>query len=432
VLLHCYAQTGILVGMQKQALAGQLNRMAKLFHLGLPSADELAVCDVFDADLEYPLSLIGEARQQLQSSIDHLLNSLAPVKGTISREFVLRELIPLIREKKVTGEPFHPAEADEFKQKLCDLPLQRYRVLRPIHGVDVAPDSTPVELGDFKIDFGRRLLVSEGDSALLSSVMKPEQQRQLFIQCSVAARETGLASKLADELFYRFELIFRFLIGRRTDWVEVGIINHKGAKMLDQFIYSEDGSPVGPGSSWHGALQPFLLNDPRFPIPTPPLIRLFGLITRSNNDLEKHIVRCAEWTGQALGELNEAAALVKAAIALEVLFSTNEKGVITPSIMAQISESCAFLLGGEDMSPLEVEREVKRLYGIRSSVVHSGKDSVDPNDLDAFIRICRRVVVHLLSDVEFRQIDSVAKLSEHFRVKRYAALQSAQTAGSRS
>jgi hypothetical protein len=258
----------------------------------------------------------------------------------------------------------------------------------------------------------------------------PEQQGQLLIQCCVDAREADLASKLADELFYRFELVFRFLIGRRTDWVEVGIVNHKGAKMLDQFIYSEDGGPVLQGSSWHGALQPFLLNDPRFPMPTPPLIRLFELITRANNDLEKHIIRCAEWTGQALGEPNEAAALVKAAIALEVLLSHNEKAVITPSIMAQISESCAFLLGGADTPPLEMEREVKRLYGVRSSVVHSGRDSVDPSDLDKFIRICRRVVVRLLSDVELRQIDSVSKLADHFRAKKYAALHGTQTTGS--
>ena len=42
--------------------------------------------------------------------------------------------------------------------------------------------------------------------------------------------------------------------------------------------------------------------------------------------------------------------------------------------MAQISESCAFLLGNESESPSEIERKVKHLYRVRSSVVHSGKD----------------------------------------------------------
>jgi hypothetical protein len=408
--------------MQKQTLADRLNGITSLFHLGLPSEEEPALCDVFGTNLEYPLSLIGENRKQFQTSIDDLLNSFSNLKGTVSRELVIERLIPLIRERKAKDDSFSPAEADEFKQTICGLPLQRYRVLRPIYGVELAPDAAPLRFGDFEIDFGRRLLISNRDNTLLESVLKPEDQSRVFIQCIVAARDTTVAFELADALFYRFELIFRFLIGRRTDWVEVGILNHIGARMGDRFVFSEDGRPVRHESSWSGAMQPFILGDPRFPMPGPPLIRLFELITRPNNEFEKHIVRCAEWTGQAIGEPNEAAALVKAAIALEVLFSANEKGLITPSIMAQISESCAFLLGSENASPVEIERELKHLYGVRSSVVHSGRDSVDSKDLNAFIRICRHVVILLLSGDEFAGMDSMAKLADYFRSRKYAVL----------
>ena len=417
--------------MQEQTLADRLNHIASLFRLGLPSEEELARCHVFGANLEYPLSLIGEDRKQFQTSIDDLLNSLSNVKGTVSQELVIGELIPLIRERKVNGDSFSSAEADKFKQKICGLPLQRYWVLRPIYGVEMAPEAAPVRFGDFQVDFGRRLLISNQDNTLLASVLKPEDQSRLFIQCGVAARDTTVAFELADALFYRFELIFRFLIGSRTDWVEVGIVNHKGAQLRDRFLFSEDGRPVGHGSSWNGAMQPFIFGDPRFPIPTPPLIRLFELITRPNNEFEKHIIRCAEWTGQAIGEPNEAAALVKAAIALEVLFSANEKGLITPSIMAQISESCAFLLGNEHASPVEIEREVRHLYGVRSSVVHSGKDSVDSKDLNAFIRICRYVVVLLLSGDEFVGMDTMAKLADHFRSRKYAVLRNSGRSASK-
>jgi hypothetical protein len=408
--------------MQKPALADRLNGIASLFHLGLPSKEEPALCDVFGANSEYPLSLTGEDRKQFQTSIDDLLNSFSDLKGTVSRELVIEELIPLIRERKVTGNSFSSAEANVFEQTICGLPLQKYRVLRPIYGVEMSPEAAPIRFGDFEIDFGRRLLTSNHPSALLASVLKPEDQNRLFIQCAVAARDTTVAFELADALFYRFEVTFRFLIGRRTDWVEVGIVNYKGAQMRDRFVFSEDGRPVEHGSAWDGAMQSFIFGDPRFPMPTRPLTRLFELITRPNNEFEKHIIRCAEWTGQAIGEPNEAAALVKAAIALEVLFSANEKGLITPSIMAQISESCAFLLGNENASPVEIEREEKHLYGVRSSVVHSGKDSVDSKDLDAFIRICRHVVILLLSGDEFAEMDSMAELADYFRSRKYAVL----------
>lgn len=121
-----------------------------------------------------------------------------------------------------------------------------------------------------------------------------------------------------------------------------------------------------------------------------------------------------------MSDPNAASAFVKAAIALEVMFSANEKGVITPSIMAQIAESCAFLLGDEKTPPWDIEHEVKRLYGIRSAVVHSGKDSVEEGDLNSLISICRRVIDVLLSGNELLGIDSMNKLAEYFRRRKYS------------
>ena len=409
-----------LLRMPKQDLVGQLNRISSLFRLGLPSEEERAVCDIFGLTSEFPLSLIGDDREHFRSSLDELLGSFSEAKGTISRELVINELIPRIRQKKISGSAFTLAEADLFKNTICDLPVQVFRVLRRILGIEMAVDAGPIRFGDFLIDFGRRFFASAQESPLLASTLTPEDLNQLFIECRVEARDTTVALELADALFYRFELIFRVFIGRRTRWVEVGVANYSGPQMRGRFILSEDGHPVSHSSSWEGAMQPFILGDTRFPMPTPPFIRLFGLISRPNNEFEKHVIRCAEWTGQAIAEPNAAAALVKAAIALEVLFSANEKGAITPSIMAQISESCAFLLGNDTTAPMEIEREVKRLYGVRSSVVHSGKDSVNEKDLNAFISICRRVMLMLLTDQEFSGMSNMGQLADYFRGRKYA------------
>ncbi len=352
--------------------------------------------------------------------MDDLISSFRGINGTISQSSVIDKLVPLITDKKINEALFTPNDAAEFERWLSGLPIQKYRVIRPILGLEAEAHSTPIQLGDFQIDFGQRLRILAEESQFLDSILKPEDYNKLFIECIVSARDTDIALECADAFFYRFELIFRFLIGRRTDWVQVGIFSYRGAHMRNRFIISEEGRLVGGGSSWEGALQPFIFGHPRFTVPTGPFKKLFELITRPNNEFEKHIVRCAEWTGQAISEPNAAAGLVKAAIALEVLFSASEKGVITPSIMAQISESCAHLLGSKSRKPVDVEREVKRLYGVRSSVVHSGKDSVDLGDLEAFIQICREVVFVLLSSEEFAEIDNMDKLASHFRSKKYA------------
>jgi hypothetical protein len=347
------------------------------------------------------------------------------VKGTLSRGVLLDELIPLFREKKPAGKIFTLAEAEQFERAICDLPLQRLRVVRRIYGVMLPPGGSPVQMGDFTIGFGRQIFGPVKENSILAIGLGTGELDLLFIECTVEARDADRAVEMADALFYRFELIFRVFIGRRTERIEVGVLNYVGPQMRNRVVLSPGGG-VTQGSSWEGALQTIPLDDPYFSAPAPPFTRLFQLISRENNDLEKHVLRCAEWTGQAIAEANAASAFVKAAIALEVLFSLNEKGIITPSIMAQIAEGCAFLLGNEQMSPLEIEREVKRLYGVRSSVVHSGKDSVDEEDLNWLIEICRKVLIALLTSKELAEIKSITMLAEHFRRKKYAFAEKAK------
>src|SRR5579862_3937794 len=90
--------TMIFLDMRKHSLIELLNSMAGIFRLGLPAQDEEALCDVFDATSDFPLSLIGEAREQFRSSVNDLLDSVGPLKDTLSRQFLIKALIPLIRE----------------------------------------------------------------------------------------------------------------------------------------------------------------------------------------------------------------------------------------------------------------------------------------------------------------------------------------------
>lgn len=163
--------------MPMQSLVDRLNGISHLFALGLPPENESALCDVFGPNLDFPLSLIGENRERFRSAVDDLLNTLPRMRGTVSRNLVRDILIPQIREKKISKSPFTPGEANLFGRKLCDLPLQKLRVIRPIFGVDMSRDAGPVQFGDFFIDFGRRFLASVGDrpeaALTLTKVRRP-------------------------------------------------------------------------------------------------------------------------------------------------------------------------------------------------------------------------------------------------------------------
>jgi hypothetical protein len=410
--------------MSTQRFLQALNRILKLFHRTVVPFDPLASSRTFGMD-DASISVTGEDVRTFDAAIEELLNAMPGVKDTLSRKTFVDILIPRIREKKLGNSSFVESESTALQQEIQNIPLEKFRVMRRIYGVLLPKDPIPVQIGAFSICTGQHLRTMLQKEPAFDLMWQPKDTEGVFIECSVEARDAEKALELADRLFYRFELVMRLRIGYRTTRFEVGILNYVGPQLRGGLILSESGRPVSQESSWKGALEPIPIGDPFFCDPPPAFSRLFRLISQTNNSLERHVVRCAEWTAQAMSDPNAASAFVKAATALEVLFSANEKGVITPSIMAQIAESCAFLLAGTPAEAQELERQVKRLYGVRSAVVHSGQDSVAKSDLNGLIHICRTIIGVLLSGKEFAGIDSMDKLADYFKLKKYSFLQAA-------
>jgi len=410
--------------MTDRSLLKRLNNILDLFVYR--SHQNPKATRAYGLDQDHSLQLEGMNSIRFDSAVESLLDLIPDGKNTLSRERVEKELIPEIQRKKMEKTNFTEADSDLFRQKLQNIPTERFRVWRPIYGIMLPEGGAPISMGDFRVyDANSFLTQIHRELPKNSRLHESKRLQGPHILIEVFARDSTKALELADALFYRFELIMRFFVGRRTERYEVGILNYNGPQMRDNILIGE--SQVVEGGAWRGPLQLIPLADRFFTAPPAPFMKLLHMITKQNSQLETHILRCAEWTGQAMGDPNAASAFVKAATALEVMFSANEKGVITPSIMAQISESCAFLLGKSEESAKEIERDVKRLYGVRSAVVHSGKDSVPNDDLDTLIQICRNVVLTLLSGKEFEGKTSIESVAEHFKAKKYASMNSGST-----
>lgn len=403
--------------MAAKAFEAKLNEICELFFVGSPTADDEEVSDIFGMTGEHSLTTTGKNRIAFRAMLGELHNMLGKEADTISRESLRASVVELVREAKVSGQQISRTQAQAFQVSILASPVQSFRVVKPIYGINLT-GGAPVKLGDFVINKGSELLHLKPTSYLLQT--RSEELNYPHILCTIRAREPERALEISALRFYSFELLFRFFVGKRTRWIEVGVDNYIGRQSRESIIMSEDNNVVHTSSSWKGSFQPFIFGDPKFPKPDERIQRLFGFITSTQNDFERHILRCAEWTGQAIAETNEASAHVKAATALEVLFSTNEKGPITPSIMAQISESCALILGKNPEEATKIESDVKRLYGIRSAVVHSGKDTVESADLALFILLCRNVLAQLLGDPRFREMKSMSELTTALKQKRYA------------
>jgi hypothetical protein len=139
----------------------------------------------------------------------------------------------------------------------------------------------------------------------------------------------------------------------------------------------------------------------------------------SNGKLMQKILLAVDWVGQSIAEKVSSSAFIKAAIALEVLF-TPEKGNFAPSIVFQITENVTLLLGKDEASRTGLEREFKRLYEIRSNIAHAGKTDIERADLVSIQEMARRVIFKLLTAPSIKDCATPDELSKVLKKLKYS------------
>jgi DNA-binding transcriptional regulator LsrR (DeoR family) len=80
----------------------------------------------------------------------------------------------------------------------------------------------------------------------------------------------------------------------------------------------------------------------------------------------------------------------------------------------------ALILGKSISERLELESKVKKLYSLRSAIVHSGNKSISESDHQSMLGISRAVVAKLLTSNTLKNIDSIEKMYELLKSTKYS------------
>ena len=150
--------------------------------------------------------------------------------------------------------------------------------------------------------------------------------------------------------------------------------------------------------------------------------RLIEIVQKSSleNEIEKRVFNALNWIGLAIAEKNNAIALTQAIFAIECLLQTEIKGEpISKSIVASISESLAFLLGDSFEKRKDLEKQFKKIYGLRSKVAHGkGNDVTIDNVLDS-IFVAKQTIIAILTTPELKNAKTIQMVSNYIEKKRY-------------
>ena len=324
-------------------------------------------------------------------------------------------------------------DVSSFVKNLKAERIKTFSVFRDIHGIVLNSPTSPLSLGGYTIyDFAsqKEFIESKIDSKIDSCPqIEFNDDTEYLIEWKAEARHFEKAIEIADEHFERFELILRYVLGSATNRFEVGVLNYQGWRHRKAYILSDMGEV---SNSWtrHGPREPIPLDDPCFVKEDTGYHTVWGFTTKINlNKFQKRIMLAVEWIGQSMADPSPPSAFIKAAIALEIIFTYNERDIITPSIMNQISESIALILGSSVDERLKLESSVKKLYGLRSKIVHSGNKDISQADYKALLEIARSVIIKILTSDKLNSVDSVEELYTILKKIKYSGEAISQSAG---
>jgi len=313
-------------------------------------------------------------------------------------------------------------EAKRFFDELKSVPQIGYTVYRPIQGVHLKDDLKRTELGPYQIVHYPTLTDSfpkfgaEGQADLIWVGDTP----RYLIGHKATARHQEKALENHAEDFTRFEQTIRYLIGNTGDRFEVGILNYRGATLNKAYVFGPD-RPAGSSSNLQGAYESIPLDDPFFINQDAGHKTVWEIVDSStSSEFKKRVLLALEWIAQAMNETSLASGFIKAAIALEILFTHNEKSIVTPSILSQISENTALLLADTTEDRIELEKEVKKLYSVRSSIVHAGKRDILRDQYVRMLQVSRGVVSTILTRDDLLSLSKIEDLYMLLKGKKFS------------
>ena len=139
-----------------------------------------------------------------------------------------------------------------------------------------------------------------------------------------------------------------------------------------------------------------------------------ALASAKPTDHQSRILAAMQWAGRAQAERRDEQAFLFRAIALEsLILGDRDQGELT----MRLTLSIVHLLGAWLKSRKDAFQQIKKLYGVRSKIVHSGKYEVDPKDFALMRAYVTRCFLHIFGDRRFGNMVAKSDLDEWFEAR---------------
>lgn len=343
--------------------------------------------------------------------------------GVLSQEWFLLILRRTLIDCKDICDSIIDARVKVFEANLIDLEIAEFKVVKSFYGATLSQSDFPIRFGNltvYELPRHENELVEQLPFGENSGFRNANNTRAV-IQCVVRCRDPAKALELANNAFNSFEMLMAFLLGEENIHFSIGILRMRFAPYQNATIVKEGwiSSEDEINNNYNGdfeisSLPEYLPNNPNFDLEC-----LIAMVLSPKNELEKKICMAIEWIGEAYSDRNRSSSYLKAVISLEALLKNDEKSVISPSIMSSIAEQCAYLNGRSAEECLNIESKIKKMYGERSKIAHTGSSSVTLQSLVEARELVRRTILSFIAYAKHFNLEGADAFQKRLRMVKY-------------
>ena len=137
------------------------------------------------------------------------------------------------------------------------------------------------------------------------------------------------------------------------------------------------------------------------------------------SDIEKRIVNASLAVGESMMSENIKNSIIYTCIALEILFSFDDGSLFQKSIGDRLADTFVFIVAKDRQSRLDTSERIKKVYSMRSALVHGGEKSTN-NDYVMINILVRAAIAELLNNQKYSVIKKIDDLYNMVKKAHYS------------
>ncbi|WP_312237458.1 HEPN domain-containing protein [Stenotrophomonas sp.] len=356
-------------------------------------------------------------------SYQNKLISIASILPELSKRFTQKTLINF-SEKKILSDASDatlPQSPHEFFKELLNIKPESITVRTPISGIRLDNGVRNHKIGAFT--FGYQEDVTDGatypEAGMYVSVTIPD----------ICDRD--LAMQRAEAAFEDVIRLIVFFSGRidQSIAIRVGLPLLRDMSPTQVYLGSssyhfedDNGNPIS-GQLSNTIAEKVPVNIDVFSAHE-HLSQIWDLHNdllsgRTLPDLDRRMLSASLALGESCNTKDRRNSVIYTCIALEMLFSRDTNALFQKSIGSNISDLFAFVAGTDLSSRLALAKLTKKVYGMRSAIVHGGNKEITPENLEINV-LLRAAVGQLLISEKFKTVKKLDKLYELMQDAHYS------------